>query len=90
MNNQPRILKTLPYTPKKGKIYEMYAKQLSIATMKEKLNELRQIDCNKTGIKYVEGGRHTTRKVWVEWVKIFGFPENYEQDPNILNENSLD
>lgn len=86
---QNKLVKPLPYTPKKGKIYEMYQKQLGSTTLREKLNELMELGCNQAGVPFKKGMSFVSRKVWVEWLKIFGFPENYEQKEEWLNEESL-
>ena len=37
---EKKLLKTLPFSPKKGKIQEMYEKQIGEKALREKLNDL--------------------------------------------------
>ena len=75
-------LKELPTVPKKGKIYEMYGKQYSIETMKKNLKII--IENYKELSKMHVGARDVPQPVWIEWLKVFGFPHNYKPQPELL------
>jgi hypothetical protein len=84
-----RPLKPLPYNPKKGKIYEMYQKQMGTLALRVKLNQLMQLYSCQANVKYKRNMSIIPRKVWIEWIKIFGFPENYEPQEEWLDEEGL-
>ena len=87
-NNIPvRKLKELPKLPKKGKIYEMYGKQFSNNTMKINLNTLIEDFKNRTQMHVSK--REVPKPVWIEWIKSFGFPENYEPDFELENQKTI-
>lgn len=77
----------LPSQPKKGKIFEMYGRQLSSRTIRKNLNTLIEDFSNKTNM-YV-GPRDVPRPVWIEFLNIFGFPFGYEQRPEWLDEPTI-
>lgn len=82
-------LKQLPYSPKKGKIYEMYQKQIGSQALRDKLNELIIADCLQSKRQYSKWMSIVSRRVWIEWLKIFGFPENYQPQEEWLEEEGL-
>lgn len=84
---QKTTLKPLPFAPKKGKIYEMYGKQFSIAMMKENLDALLD-DYVKITSKIISS-RAIPRDVWIEFLKAFKAPENYEPKEEWLNEKTV-
>ena len=84
---QLRRLKELPKAPKKGKIYEMYGKQYSVETMKINLNAI--IDDFKKLTNMHVGSRDVPQPVWIEWIKNFGFPENYEPDYELEQQKTI-
>jgi hypothetical protein len=86
---EKKPLKTLPFSPKKGKIHEMYQKQIGARDLREKLNQLLKLGCQQSGIPYTKNGSIVSRKVWIEWLKIFGFPENYQPQEAWLDEEGL-
>jgi hypothetical protein len=83
-------LKTLPYSPKKGKIYEMYQNQMGTLALRVKLNQLMQLYSEQANVEHKIKMSIIPRKVWIEWLKIFGFPENYEPQEEWLDEKGLD
>ena len=84
-----KLLKPLPFSPKKGKIHEMYEKQIGEKALREKLNNLIALGCEQSGVPFKKNGSIITRKVWIEWLKIFGFPEHYQPQENWLEEEGL-
>lgn len=91
-----RKLNDLPQQPKKGKIYEMYGRQYSVETMKNNLKILidHYIEITKKVIEGEEkrikvGVRDVPRPVWIEWLKTFGFPANYEPQPELLETKTV-
>jgi hypothetical protein len=86
---EKKPLKTLPFSPKKGKIYEMYQNQLGTRSLRNKLNQLIELGCEQSGTPYQKNMSIIPRKVWIEWIKIFGFPENYEPQESWLDETGL-
>lgn len=90
MEQPKRNLKPLPILPKKGKIFEMYNSQIASDQIRKKLNQLIEMYCKKTGLIYKTGYSNIALPVWVEWVKIFGFPAGYETNEDLLNQPGLD
>ena len=89
MQDNLRKLKPLPELPKKGKIYEMYGNQIDKDNIRKKLNELIELGCHQMGLEYKTGMIIISRKVWIEWIKCFGFPIGYEKREEWLDEPSL-
>ncbi len=86
-NNPKKPLKDLPFAPKKGKIYEMYGKQFSTQIIRENLNGL--IEDYKNIVNKTLSDRGVPRPVWIEWLRNFGFPENYNQVNEWLDEKTV-
>jgi hypothetical protein len=82
-----KTLKDLPYAPKRGKIYEMYGKQFSIAVMKENIDALLD-DYAKITNKIIKG-RMIPRDVWISFYQDFKAPENYRNNEDWLNEKTV-
>ena len=87
-------LKVLPAEPKKGKIFEMYGKQYSAETIRVNLNgiieDFKKLSKEKSPTReIVITSREVPRPVWIEWIKTFGFPVNYEQREDWLNEKTV-
>ena len=80
-------LKQLPAEPKKGKIFEMYGKQYSTKVIRQNLNAI--IDDFKNRTKGNVSYRQVPRPVWIEWLKIYGFPVNYEPMESWLSEKTI-
>jgi hypothetical protein len=89
MENNTTIIKLreLPKLPKKGKIYEMYGKQFSVNTMKINLNTI--IEDFKTRTNMHVSKREVPKPVWIEWIKSFGFPENYQPDYELVEQKTV-
>ena len=81
------MLRDLPSQPKKGKIYEMYGRQLSVNSMKTNIDALIEDFKKLTGAKL--NSREVPRAVWLEWLKTYGFPFGYEQKLEWLQEVTI-
>ena len=86
---EKKLLKTLPFSPKKGMIQEMYENQIGKKAFREKLNNLIALGCEQSGVPFKKKSSIITRKVWIEWIKIVGFPAHYEPQENWLDEEGL-
>lgn len=89
MENQTpkKMLLELPSHPKRGKIYELYGSQFSLKIIKTNLNSL--IEDYKAITNMQVGRNDVPFAVWVEWLKLFGVPKNYQTDEALENKKTI-
>ena len=83
---QNKPLKPLPQDLRKGELYTMYNK-MGTETIRKAINGL--IEDFKKQTSLPVGSKYIPRSVWIEWIRVFGFPKNYEPKPEWLEEKTV-
>lgn len=83
-NQQP---KQLPYNVTRGKIFDTYS-HLNPAVVRKSLDVITQEYCKTTKIPFVRF-KNIPRPVWVEFIKVQGFPAGYKHEVEWLEEKTF-